>query len=800
MPSLFERPRVATAALFLLFASLEFYFRSSVLLGAVALYQRDLFLLYFPLVQSALRGLSEGALPLRDPSSAFGQPLLGDPSCQILYPPVALHLFLPPHQAYAWFVSIHSVFGALGVALLARRFSGGSWLAALVGGLAWLVSGPLLSLATLWHHMASTAWAPWVLLCVLRVAAGNQGRAALALGAVFGAQILAGSADVCAMTILLSVLFVAPRDYLRFWKAWLTSAAIALALSAGVWLPATELVLNSARSTLPAATRTYWSLHPLTAIELFLPVPLSAFPFLSEWRTAVFEGREPFLGSMFLGTALLPLCLAALADPTVTRAIRLACFLGASGGFLIALGKNASAYSWAVALIPPLGILRFPSKAMIPVAILICALAGVGAVAIQRSSRARKAALFGILALGAIALALMGPLLGGFAQAFLDESDSARMAEYWANLPVDLLVSLGLLGLLAVCVRWPFGRLGVLFATLLIAGHVRQSHYLHADFNPTLPAQILGYTPDHLSLFRPPDGSRLFVYDYSLFQGLAMKHLGREATLGSDTIRIRGLTPDAAYLVASRAYMTPLLGAFWGIDYAWDADLRLLFDRRLAKLTAGLRVVEATPGFVKLLQISGVSRVAALHETGKGSLKPIARKRIFYPEDLRVFEVPEPLPRAFLTTGRTRSTGADLADLLRSGFDPTIAVLVDDGPVRKPLPGFVGYARIVHRRADRLTVETSSNAPAFLGVIEGFMPGWRVWVDGKSAGVERANAIFIGTEVPAGAHRVEFRFLPTSAIIGVALTIFAVLFLAYSCRRGSTDGAAEGMLGHTGQL
>ncbi len=227
------RPRAATLALLSIFAGFEFFLRFSVLLGSIALYQRDLFLLYFPLVQSALRGLSEGALPLRDPSSAFGQPLLGDPSCQILYPPVAIHLLLPPHQAYAWFVSIHSVLGALGVALLSRRFSGGSWLAALVGGLAWQVSGPLLSLATLWHHQAGAAWIPWVLLCVLRVTSGSQGRAPLALGAVFGAQILAGSADMCAMTILLCVLFVAPRDALRYGKAWLTSAAVALTLSAG---------------------------------------------------------------------------------------------------------------------------------------------------------------------------------------------------------------------------------------------------------------------------------------------------------------------------------------------------------------------------------------------------------------------------------------------------------------------------------------------------------------------------------------------------------------------------------------
>ena len=59
------------------------------------------------------------------------------------------------------------------------------------------------------------------------------------------------------------------------------------------------------------------------------------------------------------------------------------------------------------------------------------------------------------------------------------------------------------------------------------------------------------------------------------------------------------------------------------------------------------------------------------------------------------------------------------------------------------------------------------------------MPGWRVWVDGEAARLERANAIFIGTEVPPGTHRVEFRFLPTSAVLGVGLTGLTVFFLSF---------------------
>ena len=779
------RPQAKAALLLLLFATLELFLRSPILLGSVALYQRDLFLLYFPLVQSALRALSEGALPLRDPSSAFGQPLLGDPSSQVLYPPVALHLFLPPHLAYAWFVSIHSVFGALGVALLARRLARGSWLAALVSGVFWLACGPLQSLATLWHHMAGASWIPWVLLCANSVTAAKQGRSAIVLGGVFGSQMLAGSADMCAMSGLLCVLFVATSDSRRLWRVWLGSAAIALALSAGVWFPAIELVLNSARAALSEHARTGWSLHPFSVIEFFLPVPFSAFPLLPEWRAAMFEGREPFLGSVFMGSVLLPLCLAALADARIPRSTRLACFLGVAGAFLISLGKHAAAYSIAVALIPPLRLFRFPSKAMVAVAVLLCVLAGAGASAIRESRRARLGALLGIMVVGGGALTLLSPVLQSFVAVLLDQKQTLAMAVVWSNLPPDLAVSLGLLGLLAACLRWPSGRAGGLLAVALVAGHWRQSVHLHADLNVTLPMNVLAYKPPYLELARPPAGSRVYVDDYGLAPGAARRGPHRDVVWD---LQAMGLPLDAATVVAGRATLIPLTGAFWGLDYAWDGDLRLLFDRRLALLTTGLTRLEGTAGFLKLLQLSGVKRVVSLHEEGMDGLKVLSRHSVFRFEDLLIFEVPDARPRAYLTTGRQLGTGSDLTDLIDRRFDPETTVLVDDGSARKPLQGSVGFARVLHRKADRLTVETSSNAPAFLTVIEGSMPGWRVWVDGKPGKVERANAIFIGTEVPTGAHQVEFRFLPVSAVVGFSLTGLTVAsLLAWSLLTRKAD-------------
>lgn len=777
--------RSTSGALLLFLGALELVLRWPVLVGATALYERDLFLLYFPLVQSVLRAVSDGALPLRDPTSSFGQSIPGDPESQLLYPPAWLHLFMSPPLAYAWFVSIHSVFGALGVALLCRRLSPASWIGPLAGGVAWLLSGPLQSLATLWHHMSGAAWIPWVLLGVEKVLESKDRRAWVSLGATLGAQMLAGSADMCAMTLLLAGFRILVAGGWRQWKSWFGSGAIATALSAGVWLPALESLVTSGRAALPESTRTYWSLHPLSVLEFFLPLPFSVLPINASWRAALFESREPFIGSMFLGALVLPLFFSALADENLPGRTRFSYGGGAVAGVLVALGKNSMAYTFLVAVIPPLGILRYPSKAMIPVAVLLCVLAGTGVGSLARSRRSQGAAVAGILVLATGALLLLGPLRAPFEATILDVGDVAGMEQVHRNLAPDLLATLVILFLLAALVRWPSNTFVV---GLVLLASARQSAHILSALNPTVPSSVLAYKPDHIELMRPRSGGRVMIYDYSLVQGAASKHLGT-ATLNWSGLDAFG--PDVGRILATHAYMTPLIGGLWGFEYAWDADLRLLFHRRLADLTRGIRAVEGTPGYLKLLQLSGVERISALHERGMESFNLLARRKIFHQEPLRIFAVPDPLPRAHLTTGRKRAKGSDLEALLDLGFDPRDTVLVDEGPERPPAPAFIGSAEVVERRADRLTVITTSDKPAFLTILEGALPGWRVSIDGKKGRVERANAIFVGTEVPAGTHRIVFRFLPMSVVLGVTLSALTSLALFFSALRAGTGDSTR---------
>ncbi|MBP9945879.1 MAG: YfhO family protein [Vicinamibacteria bacterium] len=764
-------PRGQAGLLLLILATLEFTSKAGVLSGTLALFQRDLLFIYFPLVQATLRELSQGALPLRDPTTAFGQPLLANPDAQILYLPSWLQIFLPSALAYAWFVSLHSVFGALGVALLARRLSGGSFAAALTASLAWLISGPLLSLASLWHHMSGASWIPWVWLALERVLARERGRPGLVFGAVVGAQILAGSAEMCASTLLIAAMRVIAAREWGLWRTWVTSGATAILLGAGVWLPVGELIMNTGRAAILESTRTYWSMHPFNLFEFFLPIPLGALPFNEVWRGGLFEGREPFLASMFFGAPILPLLMAAFADSAFARSIRVPGFLGMMGGVLTALGKHAVFYGILVTALPLLKVFRYPSKAMVPVTVLICVFAGLGVVSLRRSSRSRLAAVVGIAVLCVVGLALAGPLMEPIQRETMDNVDSARVA---SQLRADFLGSLIILAVLLGFMAVKSSRISMVLLALVGVLQIRQTLVMQSGLSPTVPSAVVSYRPELLEIMRPPAGGRIYVYDYWSFRGKANRFVPQNAPM--DWEAVKALEHGAAHLVTTRHYLAPLTGAFWGVEYAWDSDLRMLFDRRLRALTLGIRGAEETPGFLKLLQISGVHRVVSMHAQGMEALKLLAIKD-FRPRPIHIFEVPDPLPRAYVVSGRKVGTGRDLRELTDYRFDPRTTVLVDRGPARAPVDAFTGEAKITEERADRIRVETRSSHPGFLTVLAGTMPGWRVWVDGRPAGLERANAIFIGTEVPAGDHVVEFRFLPVGAVVGVSATLLTALFL-----------------------
>lgn len=794
-------------ALLGLLALVLFLFRETVLFGRV-FYERDVHLVWQAQALAFFRAVSSGSWPLWDNSIAFGRPLLADPSAQVLYPFTWLHLLMVPATYYTVFVVSHFLLSGAGMYYLGKRL-GLSPLGAFAAAALWVASGPFLSLVSLWHHLAGAAWIPWVFLTADEAFASRKALPALAWGAVVAVQILAGSADMVAMTGLLvmanGLRYVNWRtlrdpENARLVARGLIALGVALGLSAAQWLVTLETARRSARWGLDPGVRTGWSVHPLGMVQSIFPLLLEGYVEQPEVRAILFESREPFLRSLYLGMASLGLVGVALAMPVRPRRWLLVATVLVA--LFMALGRHGVLYELALWLLPPLRILRFPVKAMVIGAFAWSLLAGMGLEA-WRSTPPRRWALF-VLAPMATAATLGFSLLflvEAWRPAWLREGLVSAFAQAlrpsMASLGVAAAACTALLGLavLSRTARFSSSWMVPAVVCLLAIGDLATAH---RSFNLTAPRTLYAFRPAVLATFENQDVQRLYVYEYYFTPGKSLRYLGRPDAYPvtrsgdpSDT-----LTPA----IALRSYLFPPLPAVFGLDSSFDIDIRGLYPAYLADITQFLRVSEGTPVHLRLLQMGAVSHVLALHTEGFEDLLSLAAVPSLFPEPIRVFRVPGTLPRAYAVgAAHAADDRAAFAILVSPAFDPRREVIVAEGPAVEAPPSFSGTVRLVSREPDRVRIGAVLSQPGFVVLTDGYDPAWRATVDGNEAEVLRANLAFRAVRVPAGSHVVELVYRPKTLLCGLATSALTLLALAAGAalaasrtrsRRQATAGAS----------
>src|SRR6185503_2715457 len=153
-------------------------------------------------------------------------------------------------------------------------------------------------------------------------------------------------------------------------------------------------------------------------------------------------------------------------------------------------------------------------------------------------------------------------------------------------------------------------------------------------------------------------------------------------------------------------------------------------------------------------------------------------------DTVTLFENRVALPRARMMTEVRIAAGEQEAEqIVRSPkFDPRREAVVE---AARPLAAGEGEVTWKERTSDRIALEVNAKANGVLVVADADYPGWEATVDGAPTPIYRANLAFRAVEIPAGTHRVEFRFRPASArhgLLGSAL--FLMLSIAASFYRG----------------
>ncbi len=92
-------------------------------------------------------------------------------------------------------------------------------------------------------------------------------------------------------------------------------------------------------------------------------------------------------------------------------------------------------------------------------------------------------------------------------------------------------------------------------------------------------------------------------------------------------------------------------------------------------------------------------------------------------------------------------------------------------------------ARIVESSENRVVVEARLACRGMVILSDTWYPGWRARVDGRRERIHEAYAAVRGVVAEAGAHRIEFRYLPGNVLAGAGLLALAGCAAAACARR-----------------
>jgi len=133
-------------------------------------------------------------------------------------------------------------------------------------------------------------------------------------------------------------------------------------------------------------------------------------------------------------------------------------------------------------------------------------------------------------------------------------------------------------------------------------------------------------------------------------------------------------------------------------------------------------------------------------------------------------------------------------------FNPADTAIVDKREQSKliypPQKDSTSKITLIENRNDYIAYKSSSKTNGIGVFSEVYYPyGWKATIDGKETPIARVNYVLRALSIPAGEHKIEFRFEPSSFIIGDQisliigiLSILIVLYGIYYFWKANKDG------------
>jgi hypothetical protein len=684
--------------------------------------------------------LLQGKLPQWYPYEGLGVPFIGQIITATFHPQTWLFLPFAAPLALKLNILAANLLGGTGTYRFARTFNV-SRNAALIGAASLAFGGYALSMSDNLPYLMGLATLPWVGWAARRIIAHQQPRDAAVLGLTWALILLAGDAQMFAVTplLLLAVLFSEPLTR-RTVILMAFGGGIALLVAGIEWVPATAVYAESARfaGQTTVDLGSFWALHPLRLMEFITPGFLPASD-----RSQICSNLlgSPFVWSASLFAGGLTLWLAVAGG---ARRARAAIALSALtlGAIWLALGSRGGLHTLLVQVAPVLGRFRFPEKylALFWVGVATLAAFGWDVVVAQPRRFSLVAVVAGILC--AVLAVVMGSGLGvGFlwhlqGHALNPIEVGSRVASAWGS---GLLTTSVLLLVAAGALRTP--RLTGLIPLLLVV----ELWNGNARFFPLVAPKLLDPESNPFADAVRAESSR----------GLAPPRVLNNAS--PSPINSDAPEASAAWVATSMALLRP--------DSAGLAHVAVMGHSALPAFGGRARLLFGPQGarderFSGLF--NGCDRTVALNSPMQLDEQLVAQET-----ELGVAVVKQPCrPRAYFA----QMLAVNSSDLAFKEVDGGLRAGVsvwEDGP---ELPASEGRVHWNDWQPGRMGLEVDAAGDTGLVISEAFATGWQAEIDGGPTPLYPTNVVALGMVVPRGHHFIKLWYETPRLRIGAGCT------------------------------
>ncbi|HEU4643902.1 MAG TPA: hypothetical protein VFS44_15740 [Gemmatimonadaceae bacterium] len=710
-----------------------------------------------------------GHFPLWNPYIFSGMPFVASMNGDLFYPTALLRLVLPTDVAMTWSFLIH-VFLAGFFAYLFLRAWGFGFLPSLIGGLAYLMGGPIASYVMPGHDgkLYVSALTPLALWMLVRGIRDGRPWAFGVLAFTIGIATLSPHPQLLQYMLLVSGAFAIwlafgggeggrpPRDVaLRRLGAALVAVVVGMVMGAVQYLPVFQYVAWSPRAGGLKGWEfaTSYSFPPEELINTMVPQFTGILDHY--WGRNGIHFHSEYLGVVVLALAVLGFSCVRRGKRTGFARFWLGVLVVA---LLWSLGSYTPFFSLVYAVVPGTKFFRAPSTMFYVVGLAIAVFAALGLERVLARDVTRRYAVGWLIAGGVILLLGVTGALTSMAEAIA----RPELADFVQDNAGDLLVG---------AIRSAAFVLAGAVVLLLLALD-RLAPRAAAAALIALAAADLWSIERMYWLFSAP-ASKLYASDATIDFLNHQSEPGR--VLPVPLAPLQGVH-DPFYL--GDALMTHRVRQVLG----YHGNELGRYDELLGKAGGQYRQI-ANPQVWRLLNVRYLL-------TNSGDLKLPGTTKVAGPamnaagDSAYVYRLPGDNPAAWVAPVIVKAPDdAVLATVLDPRFDAGRAALFDTSAAVKgeqisalPEPS----ATTVHvGRYDPGHIELELSQPAARGsalvMSENYYPGWRATVDGKPATVGRTDLVLIGVPLPEGARRVSLDFSSAPYERGKLVSILALL-------------------------